>query len=308
MAEEALRHFEVQQTEIKPLVHAENTTYRVSGPDGDWCLRIGRPGYQSDANVRSELEFLAALVRAGHRVPVPHEAGLVRVRVASVPEERSCVLFRWQEGEFRPEGYDGDAAYAVGVLMAGLHEFAVGWDRPTEFQRPDLSGGPLALEVAEIDALDPARISTHNRDLLHQINAEYVAVRQELPKTDTNYGLIHADLHHGNVLFRDGVPAAIDFDDSGFHYFAADFASALAYGAKRDDFAVQVSSMAEGYASVRPLPPGLTEVLPTFLRRRFATVSKWLLSRTDSEWFRNEAPKMAAELCARAERISDMLA
>jgi Ser/Thr protein kinase RdoA (MazF antagonist) len=41
------------------------------------------------------------------------------------------------------------------------------------------------------------------------------------------YGLIHADLHMDNVLFRDGEARAIDSDDCGFGYWMCDFAVSL---------------------------------------------------------------------------------
>ncbi len=99
LGEVALAEFGVVPERIEPLVHAENTTYHVLSEAGEFNLRISRPGYQSSANIDSEIAFLSALRAEGFRVPgsVPRStgsrfrsggAGDARLRAVSVDGRR----------------------------------------------------------------------------------------------------------------------------------------------------------------------------------------------------------------------------
>ena len=71
--------------------------------------------------------------------------------------------------------------------------------------------------------------------------------------------MIHADLHEGNVVFRNGEPCPIDFGRCGFGYYAYDLAQALIglYPAQR-------SMLLDGYESMRLLPKESVSMLETF--------------------------------------------
>ena len=51
-----------------------------------------------------------------------------------------------------------------------------------------------------------------------------VAALDQLGTTRTNYGVIHADLHLGNMLVQDGTVAIMDFEQVGRGHYLYDLA------------------------------------------------------------------------------------
>lgn len=291
---------------MERLVHAENTTFRVHSDSADFCLRISRPGYQSSANIRSEIGLLAALSEEGFHVPRPFQPRLISASTDSVPEARDCVLFHWIEGEiYRKEGLSPEQAAKVGVLMARLHGFVEGWQEPPGFDRRTLTTWlfdpeePMAIDepsfmAAEEDRLDLVEVVRDSR-----------ALARELPRDSTWHRLIHSDLHHGNVVFSHGEPYAIDFDDTGYGFLLYDMAASLCVRTADADYADYQAAFLGGYASIRELPPGTAELLPAFLRLRLATICDWVISRTDNPEFREIAPGWVGKMCERMRAVRD---
>lgn len=135
---QALKEFGIQAELIEPLAHFENTTFRVDSSEGAFNLRISRPGTQSEATIRSEIDFLLALRAAGFRVPEPYQGRSVRAESEGVPEARSVVLFRWMAGEFLRNRLTPVEAPLIGRAIAQLHEFVMTWTPPAGFERLQL--------------------------------------------------------------------------------------------------------------------------------------------------------------------------
>ncbi|OKP79991.1 hypothetical protein A3844_27690 [Paenibacillus helianthi] len=53
---------------------------------------------------------------------------------------------------------------------------------------------------------------------------KHIEVLKKLPVSTDNFGLIHGDLHHGNLLIRENSLSIIDFGDSEYHWYAYDLA------------------------------------------------------------------------------------
>ncbi|AIE85238.1 phosphotransferase enzyme family protein [Fimbriimonas ginsengisoli] len=293
----ALREFGVKPSSIASLNHAENTTYRVESPEGIFCLRVCRPGYQSDANVESEIEFMSALRKAGIEAPQPYLDRVVKASVPEVPEARNCVLLSWQPGEFRRGGYTPEDARQLGEAMARMHEFSARWTPPAGFDRQNLHGwaleSPKPMAFSEPNPL----ITEEDRDLLQVVDREARQLLGEIPRDRDNFGLIHADLHHGNVLFDEAGLHLIDFDDTGWGFWLYDFAAALAYLATKPQYLEARAAMLAGYEQVRRLPPGTEERLEPFIRLRLAGICNWILVRTDNPNIREIGANFIGGLC-----------
>lgn len=304
----ALEEFGVAPTLIRPLDHAENTTYDVESAFGRFNLRISRPGYQSTANIRSEIALLSALRADGYPVPAPWQDRIVTAAHPDVPEPRDCVLLGWLDGEMRT----GEVAASteemrrLGALMARLHAFTQTWSRPADFVRQQMHA--WAWDPDQIRPIDQpvAGVSEAQRTLMQRIDDESRALILNLPQTPSTFGLIHADLHAGNVLYTPDGINIIDFDDTSFGFFYYDFAATLAYELRRPEFPAIRDAMFEGYTSVRPLPPDTEALLPAWLRARFVGVGQWFLSRTDNPAFRAEAPEWIQMICARIEKTYEI--
>jgi len=291
----ALAEFGVVPTGIESLVHAENTTFRVDSEAGRYCLRISRPGYQSSENVRSEIALLSDLSAAGFRVPRPHQSRVVSARVPEVPEARDCVLFGWMEGEFRKsDSMTGADARLVGAAMARQHAFTRDWVCPSGFKRQETHAWAFGERAPMLTDQPHPALTEEDRALLLEVDAEARALLNALPRDPSRFGLIHADMHAGNVLFEDDHVNVIDWDDTGWAFLYYDFASALAYESDRPEYAEVRDGMLEGYASVIPLPPDCEKLIAPFIRLRIAGVANWVLERSDNPMIRERAPEWLA--------------
>lgn len=307
LGRDALRQFGIKPVKVSPLDHGENTTFCVEAAEGKFNLRISRPGYMSTSNIWSEINLLAALRDGGFRVPNPWQDRLVTAAHPNVPEPRDCVLLGWLEGEM----HKGDPpmsvseARSLGRLMARLHDFFRTWPIPPDFDRHELHGWasdrvtPRAFD-APSDGF-PEELRLYFRDQEEQDRELLLS----LPRAPDTYGLIHADLHVGNVLFLPDEINLIDFDDCGWGFYMYEFAAALAYETRRDDYPQVRYALFDGYASAGHLPPDCERLLVPFLRLRLCGVMQWMLSRTDNPELRGYAPTFGARMAARMQTWAD---
>lgn len=202
------------------LRHGHNTVFRA----GDAVVRVCRPGWNTDAAIRSELEFLRHLASVGLPVPEPF-ADPVTAAAPGVSEERTCVLLRYQPGRLlrraTPTGMR-----RLGTLLRRLHDATQTFTPSSGFERPVWDAdGLLRGFPGDENALE--RLTPVQRRTVARAEVRVRERLAALPRTPATYGVIHADLHLGNaVVCRDRL-APIDFDDCGFGWFAYDLAVAV---------------------------------------------------------------------------------
>ena len=292
----ALATFGVRPRAVTHIARSENVTFDVragktgrgKGPGGPYVpgrylLRLHRPGYHTLEGVRSELTWLSALRDLDIPVPDPVRAKdgstAVLVEREGVPGGRVCTLLRWMEGKARrAETSSPGHLRMVGRLMAGLHSHSASWRRPRRFVRGrwDWYGlfetaGTAGTDDSWVwDAL-PVRI----RRLYEPSARETANAIEDLGEEPDVFGLIHADLHMGNVLFGGGEARAIDFDDCGDGHWLYDIAVALFDHVENADWERFRDAFLEGYATVREPPRFTDEHLATFMCARCVSLMLW---------------------------------
>ena len=267
--------------------HGENTTYRVLRTEGNWALRLARPGYQSIDAIRSEITWMRSLNEKGVTTPavIPGRDGdivqLVSHRDGSV---RAAVAFTWAEGLPLPEVDSMGAWTRLGEIMARIHEHGRRWRKPRSFVRPAWDVEALVGDSPRWgDPFPPDVWSAEDTRLLQ---AARDAVRERLHalgQSEDRYGLIHADLGFENVLVQPGgSTVVIDFDDSGPSWYLYDLASALYPFEDESRFAERKQALVAGYRSVGHLPDEYVQELRTLLMaRRLATLG-WTFTRAET--------------------------
>jgi hypothetical protein len=103
LARAALESWGLEARELTLLKYRENAVFRVAASDGRrYAIRIHRAGYHSDAELRSELQWMLALSADGFDVPelVATRRGNLFEVVShpDVPEPRQVDLFGWIDG------------------------------------------------------------------------------------------------------------------------------------------------------------------------------------------------------------------
>lgn len=319
LARVALSHWHLEATQLELLKYRENAVFKVTqAASGErFVLRLHRPGYHSDAQLRSELQWMAALREAGIEAPavVPTTRGepIVTVSHAAVPEPRQCDLLHWIDGTIVGDIEGGSVGTAeeirrshvlAGRLAAMIHDHGERWARPPGFTRPhlDFDGligpraywGPYAacklLTAEQVALLDRARDG---------ISAALAAFGQ----APDRYGLTHGDFLPENLL-RDGDSLRIiDFDDCGFGWHVMDVATALLWLLGQPQYDAALAGFVEGYRSVRALPDEHLERLPVFLLARAMTYVGWCGSRPETPMAQEKGPLIVAVTLVLAQQF-----
>ena len=317
LAREAVKAWGLEHARVESIKYRENAVFSVTGPSGDRAvLRVHRPGYRSDAELRSEFAWMRALAEAEIETPrcVPTREGelFALVGTPGVPEERWCDLLAWVEGQpigsieegVADEGESICRTYRMlGELAARIHAFGERWSPPSDFARPawDSEGlvgeNPVFGRFWEMDVL-----SAGQRELIVRARDE---VRQRLEafgRAPDRYGLLHGDLLPENCLADSETIHLIDFDDSGYGWYLFELATSLFFLLPRPDYDAIWRAMLEGYRSVRALEDEHCEMMPTMLVARGLSYLGWPASRREIGLYELLAPAFAVQASEMAER------
>jgi Ser/Thr protein kinase RdoA (MazF antagonist) len=253
-----LEEFGLLGASAELLRDTQNHNHLVTTATGQrFLLRQHRVEHLGIGALESEMLWLTFL----------HERGLEVQRPVRLPsgtyifqdDDRRFSLLTWLEGEVLEE-IDETQARVLGELMAKLHEAAAGFVPPTGFERPRYDRQHLELTLARLRV-----IAWLSDDLPLFENAVARAKPSFEEDSVGSWGLVHADLHPGNLVWRGSEVAAIDFDGCGFGPLGFDIATALGYLETEPRVA-----FLEGYTSVRTLPEGFEA------HRGMYTVAEWL--------------------------------
>jgi Ser/Thr protein kinase RdoA (MazF antagonist) len=292
----------------------------VRSADGErFAMRVHRPDYRTDAEIRSEIEWMGALAAAGLRTPaaLPTRDGelLARARAAGVPQPRQCDLFRWVSGE--PVGtLEGGVAAGreaarhsyelLGELAARVHEHGAQWKRPEGFSRPVWDADALVGEDPvfgrfwELGGLDAERLR-----VLFAARDRARERLEALPRTPDRWGLLHGDFLPENILMDARGPQLIDFDDCGEGWYGFELATGLFPLLRQEIFDDVLDAYLRGYRRVRALDEEGLDALPSFLMARGLSYLGWPVGRPEMEEARSLAPLLAELITAQAQRYLD---
>lgn len=302
LAQKALARWPVEVQAIELAARRENAVFKVNTPGGDFALRLHRKGYRSDAELTSELQWMAELARGGLSVPEPL-ASLSGAFIELIEGVQVDVL-GWLSGV--PMGVTGtplalaDRAgtfLRLGQTMAKLHTLSDGWTLPAGFTRPrwDLDGllgeAPLWGRFWENPMLGSAQ-----QAMLRAVRQKAWAALQE--PGDADFGLVHADMVRENVLVDGDAIRLIDFDDSGFGFRLFDMATALIKNRSEPDYAELEAALIGGYRTVRVLD---SSALPLFMALRGLTYLGWISARFDEPGGRERCARHIASYVPLAE-------
>ena len=277
--QDALAVWGMDKAECAFVAGRENRVYKVVDGKQSFALRFKRPGYRDLAELKSELDWLAEMARAGLHVPAPHPSlnGRLLEKVGGCHVD----LITWLDGT--PLGVSRQPLQlenpvqtfaALGAEMARLHLACDAWTPPPDFKRCawDLAGllGDAPLwgrfwENPTLDAATGALFTTFRKQAVKDLAAQ---------RHDT--GLIHADLVRENVMLDGTTLRLIDFDDGGYGYRLFDVATALLKNRAEPNYAALKAALLDGYLSIRPLDTGQLDL---FLALRAVTYVGWIVPR-----------------------------
>jgi Ser/Thr protein kinase RdoA (MazF antagonist) len=320
LARTALAHWDVGACALALIKYRENAVFEVTtGAGRRYALRIHRAGYHSDAELRSELQWMRALQESGFDVPevIPDRSGTLfrSVRHAGVPEPRQVDVFAWIEGAQLGSVAGGSVAdsatlartfHTVGALAARLHNQATRWPLPAGFTRHAWDDAGLVGEQPfwgrfwELAALAPSE-----RALIIRARDRLRRDLGALGRSPETYGLIHADFAPENLLVDGDRVRVLDFDDSGFGWHMFEIATSIYFHIGRPYYAAIRAAMIAGYRSERALRDEQLAQLPMFLCARGCTYLGWVHTREDTETAKELTPMLIELACTVAGEYLD---
>jgi Ser/Thr protein kinase RdoA (MazF antagonist) len=315
-AVEALAAFPIEPQGLELVSLSENVTFRVCDQrDGEaYVLRLHRPGYHTLEELNSERIWTRALAAAGIAVPIPLPArdggDYVPVPVPALGQERQAGMARWSDGELLSDllerGRDAAAAERyfgqLGAIEAAMHNQSSGWRPPPGFARHAVDRDGLMGDAPFWGPFwDHPVFSPAERSLLIETRDRIRGAMDRYGRDPSTYGMIHADLHPGNLLVGPDSLTVIDFDDCAFGWHLYDIAVALVHQQRSPQFAALRDAFVRGYRGVRPLDDNALALLPMFLLVRGLAQIGWLHQRPEidvSRTIRASAERLVAQCAA----------
>ena len=307
LVRDALPLWDIDRTSALRLLKVrENAVYEVIDQTtaARYVVRVHRANYHSDAELRSEWQWIGSLREYGVLTPVlrcsSHNRMFEIVASTGVPEPRQVDIVDWIEGRQLGSveaGLEGTASeiraqfMTLGSIMARMHNHVEHWREPAGFTRHawDANGltgdRPFWGRFWELPAL-----SAWQKDRMIEVRDKLRVELTEFGTAPDRYGLIHADLVFENILTgADGV-RVIDFDDCGYGWHLFDLVTAIIFLHGTEHFAVAKQALIAGYRKNRPLTDEHLAWLPVILMARATTYLGWMHTRSETETAREMTP------------------
>lgn len=261
----ALHNFDLDWTVIRFNQQSDTCTFVIeTNKEGTFLLRLhsGR----SREEINSEIAWLDLLNREMD-VPLPKgirdRTGAVTFKVEFGDKDHLYAsLMRWVEGEHASKKLTDEQIFKEGVLLAKLHRASQTLELPPGFNRPDWDEHSFRKAMIRLK-LHYDCFLTDKEFAQYQLAAEKLndwLTKQHKYKNRRSYGVIHGDLHQGNIIFHHGEPRAIDFGRCGWGYYLYDVAhTILAIPPLQRELVIQ------GYESVNKLEGEWIQALEHFM-------------------------------------------
>jgi Ser/Thr protein kinase RdoA (MazF antagonist) len=281
LGEIALQRYGRDGAKLRFISDTASFVFRVDWQGERYALRIDPEPANEEwlAMLKAEMAWLAALRRdTSLAVPEPvaaQDGTLVQVVTADgVPGSRLVSLLRWMPGRLIGDRPAPGILAQMGAFMAHLHHHAERFALPDGAVRSHTAWDRLAYWCDRRNDTS-ATLTAEEQDLCAAA-AERLQVEIAGVGRDTDYGLIHADLHLHNCLLHEGELGVIDFADCRFASYFYDIAVPLTYLDERPDYERLRAAFFEGYAGVRSLPDGYEGAVQTFMVARAFDIVEWI--------------------------------
>ena len=295
VAQSALKNYGLENTdETKLIVLSENATYLVRNKEtgtADGVLRVSRPGYHDLEELKSEMKWLKQINEYTPLIvanPIPALDGETVQQVeGSDGNIYFCVICEFLTGENPVLDNEKQLVTTfkfLGETTAYLHRQTEIWNGTKTLKRICWDFDTIiGKKAAWGDWRAYPEITPEAEILLNEVEKIIEKRLSRYGKTNTNWGLIHADLRHTNLLIDGDQIKVIDFDDCGFGWHLHDLAAALSLIEDKPFAPKLVNAWLSGYKKVLPFTDSDFEEIDTFIMMRRLQFTAWLASHADSD-------------------------
>ena len=261
LANTLLQHWDHDAGSAKFWRSSANFVFFFKRLGQDHVLRFNHASERTAEVIQAEIDYVNALAESGLRVakPVRSIADNYVESIATAQGLFHTVVFAALPGkqldleELTPEQF-----VRWGKALGDFHQAATSYTKP---ERPTWQGH-LAFIAETLPAEESAARQALDQ-LTHQLG--------QLTINAQNFGLIHFDFELDNLIWDGEQAGLIDFDDSAWYWFAADFAFALGdlFGDSAAKVDLQNESFlrfVEGYRLARTIDQAELQAIPLFVR------------------------------------------
>jgi Ser/Thr protein kinase RdoA (MazF antagonist) len=274
---------------VSLLTISENATYVVEDEANDrrLVLRVHRPAYHTEAEILSELAWLATLREEGvvetPRI-IPAEDGALLCSFADGDMRRHVVAFEHMSGK-EPDPSDDLVKWygRLGEINARLHRHSRDWTRPSSFVRKVWNFDTIIGKDAYWgDWRQGLGLTEDGRALLERTAKRLEERTLAYGAGPDRFGLIHCDMRPANLLVDGNRLGVIDFDDCGLSWFPYDFAAAVSFLETEPYLGDLMAAWVDGYRNVSPLSKEDEAALPMFVMLRRMQLTAWVASHAET--------------------------
>ncbi|MFK8031017.1 MAG: serine/threonine protein kinase [Gammaproteobacteria bacterium] len=258
---------------IQALASYENRVYQIGLSDRPEPIiaKFYRPERWTDEQILEEFEFTDELAELELPVLTPlsspegpvlcHKLGF---RFAVYPHVRGHA----------PYLDDTHALAQIGRLIARIH--SVGQQHRFE-HRENMSFDQRAVNSA-VFIVEGNWIPDDLRDAYEAIIEDLLgAIDDSLDHEALNSGRLHGDMHVGNLLWEEGTPSVLDFDDACNGPPMQDLWMFLS--GNPDEMQRNLNALAEGYEMFRQFPTNMLDQVEALRAMRILYHTAWLARR-----------------------------
>ena len=261
----------------------ENRVYQVGIDEGQPLIaKFYRPGRWSDEQIREEHEFCFEL--AEHELSV----------VAPCRNQEGESLFHYdgfrfalypRQGGHAPEFDNDENLVILGRMLGRIH--SIGAIRPF-VQRPTLDS--LSFGHQSVQLISERFIPDEYRASYLAVSGQLLQAIDEIIAATPGVRHIrsHGDCHAGNILWRDGAPHFVDFDDARMAPAVQDLWMMLS--GERARQLAQLAELIKGYREFYDFHPRELWLIESLRALRMLHYSAWLASRWEDPTFPRTFP------------------
>ena len=265
----------------------ENRVYQIGMEEGaPLVAKFYRPGRWTDAAILEEHAFVGELVE--REIPVVPALPLGEGRTLRTLHMFDGFRFAVfpKHGGRAPELDDRDTLEWMGRFIGRIH--AIGALKPFR-ERPTLdiaSFGEEPRDYLRAHGFIPADIAEAYNSVVAQA---LDGVRRGFERAgDVPMLRLHGDCHAGNVLWTEGGPHFVDFDDSRMGPAVQDLWMLLS--GERGDMTRQLADLLAGYESFYDFDPRELHLVEALRTLRLIHYAGWLARRWDDPAFPRAFP------------------
>ncbi|MFD1394693.1 phosphotransferase enzyme family protein [Kroppenstedtia eburnea] len=293
---ETAERYGVLKDQVHFLKDAENYVYEFEKDNRPYILRITHTIRRQPDYIMGELEWLNYLADHGLNVSraVPSAKGNL---IESIPADIGqflAVAYEKAPGNIVGEEDWNESFFQTwGQYVGRMHSLT----KEYRLSHPAYK----RQEWYEEDQLHLRRYVPPDQTQVFKKADQLMKRIHQLPKSRDSYGLVHTDLHQGNLHWHEGRITAFDFDDIGYNWFMNDIAIILynvqwfptvPYEDKAEFVRHFFTHFVLGYRKENDLDPWWDQHIPDFLRLRHMLLYGLFHQFMDLDHLQDEEAKM----------------